>query len=92
MTRNQRYAFYQAVSSVPFRVRAAVAIKDEMPEFFRELNGFEVTIELFTWLVLRVSPLEIGKDILVIDAATDALCGSFQGLCDKIEQKAKAEN
>ena len=48
MTRNQRYAFYQAVSSVPFRVRAAVAIKDEMPEFFRELNGFEVTIELFT--------------------------------------------
>ena len=48
LTRNQRYAFYQAVSSVPFRVRAAVAIKDEMPEFFRELNGFEVTIELFT--------------------------------------------
>jgi len=68
----QKQAFYQAIRYVPFRVRAAVALKDTIPKFFHELSGLEMTIELFTQLVLRASPLDIGNDILVIDAATDA--------------------
>ena len=69
----QRQAFYKAVLSVPFRVRAAVILKDEAPLIYRDLNGFDLTIELLTSLTLRASALDISNDILVIDGATDAL-------------------
>jgi len=73
MSALQRQAFYQASASVEFRVRAAVVLKDELSAFYREMNGFEFTIELLARLTLRASPLDIGNDILVIDGATDAL-------------------
>lgn len=73
MTAMQKQAFYMAVAPVAFRVRAVAVLKDELPAFYREMNGFELTIELLTQLTLRASPLDIGNDILVIDGATDAL-------------------
>ncbi len=73
MSAVQKQAFYQAVNPVAFRVRSAVALKEELPACYREMNGFKFTIELLTHLTLRASPLDIGGDILVIDSATDAL-------------------
>jgi len=73
MSAVQKQAFYQAVIPVAFRVRSAVLLKDKLPALYREMNGFELTIELLTRLTLRASPLDIGGDILVIDSATDAL-------------------
>jgi hypothetical protein len=73
MSAVQKQTFYQAVIPVAFRVRSAVLLKDNLPAFYREMNGFELTIELLTGLTLRASPLDIGGDILVIDGATDAL-------------------
>jgi hypothetical protein len=73
MAAKQKQAFYQALPPVFFRVRAAVLLKDKLPAQYRNLNGFDLTIELLTRLTLRASPLDIGNDILVIDGATDAL-------------------
>jgi hypothetical protein len=73
MSAVQKQAFYQALIPVAFRVRSAVLLKDELPALYREMNGFELTIELLTGLTLRASPLDIGGDILVMDGATDAL-------------------
>ena len=73
MSSSQRQEFYEAVSPVLFRVRAAVILKDEAPRRYRGLSSVELIIELLTCLTLRASPLDIGNDILVIDGATDAL-------------------
>jgi hypothetical protein len=73
MSPKQKQVFYRAINPVAFRVRAAVLLKDKLPVHYRNLNGFDLTIELLTRLTLRASPLDIGNDILVIDGATDAL-------------------
>lgn len=73
MTIAQKQAFYKAIRPVIFRVRAAVVLKDEIPVSYRNLNGAALTVELLARLTLRASPLDIGNDVLVIDAATDAL-------------------
>jgi len=73
MSPKQKQVFYRVLKPVFFRVRAAVILKDELPALYRNLNGFDLTIELLTRLTLRASPLDIGNDILVIDGATDAL-------------------
>ncbi|MEW5940182.1 MAG: DUF3800 domain-containing protein [Chloroflexota bacterium] len=73
MAAKQKQLFYRALPPVFFRVRAAVLLKDDLPDQYRNLNGFDLTIELLTRLTLRASPLDIGNDILVIDGATDAL-------------------
>ncbi len=73
MSPMQKEAFYQAVLPVQFRVRTAVILKNKSPRIYRELNGFDLTVELLTSLTLRASPLDICNDILIIDGATDAL-------------------
>jgi hypothetical protein len=73
MSAAQKRAFYQAVDPVAFRTRSAVLLKDELPVLYRQMNGFELTVELLTHLTLRASPLDIGNDVLVMDGATDAL-------------------
>jgi len=72
MTATQKQAFFEGVLSIPFRVRAAVVLKNNAPIFYRSLNAFNLTVELFARLTLRSAPEEIGNDILVVDGATDA--------------------
>jgi hypothetical protein len=73
MSAAQKQAFYQAVIPVAFRVRSAVLLKDELSALYRQMSGFDLTVDLLTHLTLRASPLDIGNDILVMDGATDAL-------------------
>jgi uncharacterized protein DUF3800 len=73
MSLPQKYAFYQSVLPILFRVRAAIVLKDRAPHQYRELTGMDMIIELLVNLTLRSSPLDICNDILIIDGATDAL-------------------
>jgi hypothetical protein len=91
MSQVQKEAFYQAVLPVYFRVRAAVILKDEAPRMYRELNGFDLTVELLTHLTLRASPLDICNDILVIDGATDALRSALRIRLSEECRKLKRE-
>ncbi len=67
---HQKIAFFQAVSSMPFRVRSVILDKLALPVQFVGMNGPEITVELISGLVLRASVLDIANDVLVIDGAT----------------------
>jgi hypothetical protein len=73
MPSHLRDEFFRAISPVEFRVRATSVLKAELPHFYRQLSGSQLTIELLVNLTLRASPLDISNDILIIDGATDAL-------------------
>ena len=87
----QKRAFYQAVLPIYFRVRAAVILKDEALRMYRELNGFDLTVELLTHLTLRASPLDICNDVLVIDGATDAFRSALRIRLSQECRKLKRE-
>jgi hypothetical protein len=70
MNAEQKERFFQAIQNVPFRVRAAVLFKADMPVRLKGFSGIKVTIDLLTRLTLRASPLDIGNDILVLDSAS----------------------
>jgi len=67
-----REAFYRAIQTLPFRVRAVVVSKSVIEKEFRNWKGDDLLIEFAARLCLRSSPLDIGKDILVIDGTTPA--------------------
>jgi hypothetical protein len=66
------------VVAVPFRVRAFILNKLELPDKFRSINGQALTIEMIKGLTFRASPLDISNDILIIDGATPAFCRNLR--------------
>lgn len=91
MSSVQKDAFYHAVLPVYFRVRAAVMLKESAPRMYREMNGFDLTVELLTTLTLRASPLDISNDVLIIDGATDALRSALRIRLSEECRKMKRE-
>jgi hypothetical protein len=71
-TAEQKTIFFRSVRSLPFRVRAVVICKPDLPEEFLALGGLDLAVEFIVNLALRASPLDIADDILVIDAAKRA--------------------
>ena len=70
----QKNLFFEIVGAVPFRIRAVVLNKAELPERFHSMTGQALTIEMIIGLTFRASPLDVSNDILIIDAATPAFC------------------
>ncbi len=71
-------AFFNSAHSIPFRVRAVVADKARLESHWREYSGQELTVELAVGLIMRANPLDIANDVLIIDAATPALCRALR--------------
>ncbi len=71
MTDFQKRIFFKALNPIPFRVRAAVFLKSQIPPRLKGLGGTDILIRLITELVLRTSPLDIGDDVLVLDGAAE---------------------
>jgi hypothetical protein len=70
----QKNLFFESTRSLPFRVRAAVLYKSDLPDGFRSLTGQELTAQMISELTFRASPLDISNDILIVDGATPAFC------------------
>lgn len=70
----QRRAFFRAVESVLFRVRALALDKAALPISLAHLEGDPLTVELIVRMTLRASPLDIANDVLIIDGGTPSLC------------------
>ncbi|MFZ5923030.1 MAG: DUF3800 domain-containing protein [Chloroflexota bacterium] len=71
MTDSQKRIFFSTLDTIPFRVRAAVFLKSQIPPRLKGLSGTDILIHLVTELVLRASPLDIGDDVLVLDGAAE---------------------
>jgi hypothetical protein len=71
MSPAQKNRFFGALTSLPFRVRAAVLVKADAPSIYREMKGTEVIIDLITKLTFRASPLDIGNDVLILDGVAE---------------------
>jgi hypothetical protein len=71
MSPAQKNRFFGALTSLPFRVRAAVLVKADAPSVYREMNGTEVIIDLIAKLTFRASPLDIGNDVLILDGVAE---------------------
>ncbi|MBM3128246.1 MAG: DUF3800 domain-containing protein [Chloroflexi bacterium] len=65
-----RVAFFEAIKPIPFRARAVVVDKSNLPQEFIGLKGQALTVEFIARLVLRASPLDIANDILIVDGNT----------------------
>ncbi len=71
-TAAQKVAFFKAVQTVPFRIRAVVIDKANLDRSVRQMSGRDLMLHFVTQLALRVSALDIANDVLVIDGATPA--------------------
>lgn len=69
MSARQKTCFFEAISKLPYRVRAIYLDKDSFSAPIQLHSGLDLTVEMITRLVLRASPLDIAEDILVLDAA-----------------------
>lgn len=91
MTDAQKRVFFGGLHPLPFRVRAAVFLKNQIPPTLAELSGTEVVIELITELVLRASPLDIGDDVLVLDGAAEPVRKALRIHLSEAYKQAKRE-
>lgn len=91
MSSIQKDTFYHAVLPVYFRVRAAVMLKEYAPSRYREMNEFDLTVELLSTLTLRALPSDVSNNVLIIDGATDALRSALRirvsGECRKMKRE-----
>jgi len=74
----QKRVFFEALQTVQFRVRSLALDKTGMPLEWIDLGGQDLTIEMITRLTLRASPLDIARDVLIVDGATPALCRALR--------------
>lgn len=74
----QKGLFFEMVAMLPFRVRAIVLNKSELPESYRSFTGQSLTIEMISTLTFRASSLDLSNDILIIDAATPVFCRNLR--------------
>ena len=65
-----RDAFFHAIRPIPFRVRAVLVSKTRIENEFKGRKGNDLLIDFIARLSLRASPLDIAKDILIIDGTT----------------------
>jgi hypothetical protein len=65
-----RVAFFGAVRTLPFRVRAVVADKSNLGKAFHKLTGDQLTIEFIVQLATHVPALDLSNDNLVLDGTT----------------------
>jgi hypothetical protein len=66
--------FFHDVLSIPFRVRAVVVNKIQLPLSWRYSSPQELATELIIQMTFRASELEIANEVLIIDGATPAFC------------------
>ncbi|MEK7809520.1 MAG: DUF3800 domain-containing protein [Chloroflexota bacterium] len=71
-------SFFASLRSVPFRVRAVVIDKSLIPSRYAGFTGQQFVVEFITRLALRANPLDLAKDILIIDAGTPAFCRALR--------------
>lgn len=65
-----RDEFFRAIQPIPFRVRAVVVSKVSLAKVFKNTKGDALLIDFFARLLMRASPLDIAKDILIVDGTT----------------------
>ncbi len=70
----QKESFFRTIQPLNFRVRAAIIDKQNLHESFARMSRQEFAVEFIAGLTLRASELEIGNDVLIIDAGSDELC------------------
>ena len=73
-----KVAFFAAVRSIPFQVRAVVVDKSSLDNQFARMTGEGFAIEFITRLVMRASEIDVSEDVLVIDGATSASCRALR--------------
>lgn len=67
-------AFFEAIQNNSFRVRAVVLDKSKSDSYWKKLSGESLRVELIVQLALRVAPLDLANDVLMIDGAPPLLC------------------
>jgi Protein of unknown function (DUF3800) len=70
--------FFWEVLSIPFRVRAVIVDKQQLPFNWRNLSPKELMTQLLIHLTFRASELDIANEILIIDGATPAFCRNLR--------------
>jgi hypothetical protein len=70
----QKETFFKSINSLNFRIRAAVIDKTNLNQLFAHKSRQEFVADFISLLVLRTSELDIGNDILIIDAGSIAFC------------------
>lgn len=70
--------FFRDVLSIPFRVRAVVANKLQLPPNWQQLMPQTLTTNLIVQLTFRASELDIANETLIMDGATLAFCRSLR--------------
>lgn len=91
MNDRQKRVFFSELDPIPFRVRAAVFLKNPIPPALKGLNGTDIMIRLIANLVLRASPLDIGDDILVLDGAAESVRKALRVYLSETYKQAKRE-
>lgn len=66
--------FFRDIQSIPFRVRAVIVNKQQIPPYWRQLSPQELTTHLIIQLTFRASELDIANEVLIIDGATPSFC------------------
>jgi hypothetical protein len=70
MKPRQKVAFFQAIQTISFRVRAVVVDKSRVEKRLVGMSGQDIMVEFISHLTLRASDLDIANDVMVIDGAT----------------------
>jgi len=91
MSETQKGMFFSVLPPIPFRVRAAVFLKNQIPPTLKGLNGTDILIRLITELVLRASPLDIEDDVLVLDGAAEPVRKALRVYLSEACKRAKRE-
>lgn len=87
----QKESFFKSIQELNFRVRGAIIDKQNLDETLARVSPLVFEAEFIARLTMRASEAEIGNDVLVIDAGSDALCRAVRvRLSEKCRKSKRA--